>query len=154
MARKSLLFRSASPAHTARYGSPVNSGASRPRRQPSGSIARPMMASTTAQCGPAAAPEAGRGFAEPGAGSGGIGSAQRGAAARALDGPPGELTLNHEATVRRQHLAREVAAARPRQEERGLGDLARLAEPPDDGLQRDQRRLGGALLAEDVEQRR
>src|SRR5438876_11267252 len=102
----------------------------------------------------AAAPEAGRGSAEPGAGSGGIGSAQRGAAARALDGPPGELTLNHEATVRRQHLAREVAAARPRQEERGLGDLARLAEPPDDGLQRDQRRLGGALLAEDVEQRR
>src|SRR5438128_8164947 len=90
MARKSLLFRSASPAHTARYGSPVNGGASRPRRQ-EGTMARPRIASATGQRGPAAPPEAGRGFAEPGAGFGGIGSAQRGAAARALDGPPEAL---------------------------------------------------------------
>src|SRR5438874_9264740 len=127
MARKSLLFRSAPPAHTARYGAPVKSGASRPRRQPSGSIARPMMASTTAQCGPAAAPEAGRGFAEPGAGSGGIGSAQRGAAARALDGPPEALTppvmLGIEPAVGTHDLPGDEARLVGDQEERHRGDL-------------------------------
>src|SRR5439155_8637868 len=72
--------------------------------------------------------------------------------ARALDGPPDDL--NDEAAVGRQYLPREVARARPRQEQRGRRDLACLAEPPEDGLEGDQGRLGGALLAEDVEQRR
>src|SRR5437870_11349064 len=126
MARKSLLFRSASPAHTARYGSPVNSGASRPRRQPKSSMTIRIAANagTRLPRAGAAAVEAGRGFAEPGAGSGGIGSAPRGAAACALDGPPEALnTLGIEPAVGTHHLPGDEARLLGDQEERHRGDL-------------------------------
>src|SRR5439155_1175016 len=71
--------------------------------------------------------EAGRGFAEPGAGSGGIGSAQRGAAARALDGPPEALPppdmLGIEPAVGTHDLPGDEARLLGDQEERHRGDL-------------------------------
>src|SRR5438128_9352235 len=79
--------------------------------------------------------EAGRGSAEPGAGSGGIGSAQRGAAARALDGPPD--TLGMEPAVRTHDLPGDEARLVRSEEDRHRRDLI---DRPDAAERRAERR--------------